>query len=327
MASNTNNAPQEIDLLDLFQRIGTGIKNIFVGFFRFLLFLLVFGFRKAHFLVLFLGAGALIGLLLFSSTKRYYSSYMVAQANGITSADMINYINDLHELCKKNNAEALAFDLQMQDSTARKVKDIQAYFIVDADKDGIGDFVDFKNSFNPKDTSQIRLEDRFHVSVEVYDNKAFSNVRNGLFRYMRKNPYIIKLNEIRKQELTELISKTEYEIAKLDSLQNTDYFKSADKFRSQQSQMMFLAEKEPTMYYKDKLSLVSRKQAYTKELELATEAFTVIKDFTNLAVAENPKSSYLVKYALILGLLGYIFLLLIYFRKPIFKFTQIQSWS
>ena len=323
MASKTpNQSASEIDLLDLFQKIGNGIKNLFLGLFKGILFLIVFGIKRIHFLILFAIIGGLIGLVLYNSTKRYYSSYMIAQANGINSADMINYINDLHELCEKSNPQALAFDLQMPDSTARKIKDIQAFYIIDVNKDDIGDYVDFKNSFNLKDTTQQRLIDRLHVTVEVYQNTVFEKVKNGLFRYMRKNPYIIKLNEIRRHELQELIAQTDYEITKLDSLQNTDYFKKGGGIPVQRSEMVFLAEKEPTMYYRDKLSLMNRKQEYQKELELATDAFTVIKDFTSLAVAENPRNKYIIKYVLILTFLGYIFLLLISKRKEILSFIN-----
>ncbi len=301
MTNNNSNQPaSEIDLIELFQRMWNGIKKI-------------------HFLIIFAIIGGAIGLLLYSSTKRYYSSYMIAQANGITSADMINYINDLHDLCVKNNVNALAYDLQMPDSTARKIKDIQAFYIIDANNDGIGDYTDFKNTYNPKDTTQHRLEDRIHVTVEVYENTVFEKVKNGLFRYMRKNPYIIKLNEIRKKELQELIAQTEYEIAKLDSLQNTDYFKKCEEIPVQQSQMLFLAEKEPTMYYRDKLGLMNHKQEYQKELELATDAFTVIKDFTSLAVAENPRGKYLIRYSIFVLIGGYLILLMFFHWKNIKK--------
>jgi hypothetical protein len=310
-------SPQEIDLLQLFQKMGEGIKNFFVWLFRGMLFLIIFGIRKIHFILLFAVAGALIGYVLFSNTQRYYSSYMVAQPNGISSADMINYINDLHDLCKKKNSQALAYDLQMADTTARKIKDIQAFFIIDINKDGVGDYVDFKNAFSPRDTTMARLEDRIHVTVEVYDNTAFENVKRGLYRYMNKNPYLIKLNEIRKNELQELIAQTQHEIQKLDSLQNTDYFQSNTRASQNSSQLMILAEKEPTMYYRDKLSLTIRKQEYQKELELATDAFAVIKDFTNLAMAENPKSKYMTRYGVIFGILGFILLLLGVYRKEI----------
>jgi len=320
MADNAvNRQNNEIDLLDLFQKTGKAIGNLFLYILKGILFLIVFGIRKIHFLVLFAVIGGVTGFVLYKSTKRYYSSYMIAQANGINSADMVNYINDLHDLCTKRNTEALAFDLQLPDSTARRIKDIQAFFIIDANGDNIGDYVDFDNSYDVRDTSYHRLEDRLHLSVEVYENYVFQKVKNGLFRYMRKNPYIINLNEIRKKELQELIAQVDYEIVKLDSLQNTDYFKEVDKLPVKQSQMLFLSEKEPTMYYRDKLNLMNRKLEYKKELELATDAFTVIKDFTSLAMEENPRGGYLVKYSLLLTLLGYLFLLIIHFRKSLIK--------
>jgi len=247
----------------------------------------------------------------------------VAQPNGITSADMINYINDLHDLCQKNNTPGLAYSLEMKDSTAAKIKNIQAFFVIDVNKDEVGDYVDFKETFNLKDTTQQRLEDRIHVTVEVYDNKVFENVKNGLFRYMRNNPYLIKLNEIRRNELKELITQTNYEIAKLDSVQDTEYFGKSNNLPVKQSDMMFLSEKEQHMYYRDKLALLNRKQEYYKELELSSDAFTVIKDFTSLAMAENPKGKYLVRYSFLTLFLGYFALIILHYRKQIVKFLPI----
>jgi hypothetical protein len=303
------NQSQEIDLLDLFNRIGKGIKNLFLSLFRGILFIVVFAIRKFHFLILFGVAGGLIGLLFYSSTQRYYSSNLVVQPNGITSTDMINYINDLHDLCLKKNTPGLAYGLEMKDTTAAKIKNIQAFFVIDLNHDGVGDYVDFKNNIDLKDTTQHRLEDRIYVTVEVFDNRVFENVKNGLFRYMRKNPYIIKLNEIRKNELKESIAQIDFEISKLDSLQDVEYFEDRGRIPVKESQMMFLSEKEQHMYYKDKLALLLKKQEYGKELDLATDAFTVIKDFTNLAVAENPRGKYIIRYSLLFLIIGYIIIL------------------
>jgi len=316
-----NRQTNEIDLIDLFRKTIQAIGNFFLFIFRSILFMVIFGVRKIHFLLLFVIAGGIIGQVMYKNTKRYFSSYMIAQANGIKSADMINYINDLHDLCVQRNTPALAFNLQMPDSTANKIKDIQAFFIIDVNHDEIGDFVDFKNDFDLTDTTIHRLEDRLHVKVEVYDNSIFRNVKNGLFRYMRKNPYLISLNEIRKMQLQELIAQATHEIKKLDSLQNTDYFQKNRQVPVQQSQLMFLAEKEPTMYYRDKMNLMNRKLEYTKELELATDAFTVIKDFTSLAFEENPRGKYLMRYSFMFAVFGYVFLLLFRFRKTIRKYS------
>jgi hypothetical protein len=312
----------EIDLIELLSKIGQGIRNFFMALLKFISFIIIFGLRKIHFLLIFAVAGGAIGFILFKSTQRYYSSSMLAQPNGITCSDMINYINDLHDLCLKNNTNALSYDLQMSDTMAKKIKDIQAFFIIDINKDNVGDYVDFKNSFNLKDTTQKRIEDRLNVTVEVYDNKAFKNVRKGLFNYISTNPYLIKLNEIRKLELEQLISQTDIEIQKLDSLQNSDYFKKNIDLPVKETQMLFLSEKERRLYHGDKLNLLRNRQIYQKELELATDAFTVIKDFTSLAAAENPKSKYILQYMFIMVGLGYIITFVFHFRKSIFNYIK-----
>lgn len=312
-----SNQVQEIDLLELFNRLGRGIKNLFLGITKVILFLVVFAIKKVHFLAVFALAGGVIGIMFYSSTQRYYSSNLVAQPNGITSTDMINYINDLHDLCLKKNTPGLAYSLEMEDSVAAKIKNIQSFFIIDINNDEIGDYVDFKQIVNLKDTTQKRLEDRIYVTVEVYDNRVFEHVRNGLLRYMGKNPYIIKLNEIRKNELNELSNQTDYEISKLDSLQQVEYFGKDSRLPISQSEMMFISEKEQRMYYRDILNLLQKKQEYQKELLLATDAFTVIKDFTNLAVAENPRGNYIFRFSVIFLLIGYIFLLGLKYRKQI----------
>ncbi len=54
-------------------------------------------------------------------------------------------------------------------------------------------------------------------------------LKKDLFNYIRKNPYIQKLNQIRKEELKELIGQTKHEISKLDSLQDEEYFRDKDQ--------------------------------------------------------------------------------------------------
>jgi hypothetical protein len=100
------------------------------------------------------------------------------------------------------------------------------------------------------------------------------------------------------------------EILKLDSLQNVDYFKTNSSFTSSNdNRLMFISEKDKQMYYKDKIILIAQKQEYIKELELATTPLTIIKDFTPLAIEENPKGKYIIWFGFWFGVGGYIFFL------------------
>lgn len=314
---NSNARRDEIDLLELFYKLSNKISDFIKAVFKYLLFSIIFIIRHLHYLILAMVVGGVIGYGLFKSTKRYYSSDMIAESNGISNSDMINYINDLHPLCLESNKSSLSNALAISDSISQKIKDIQAYYFIDINKDRVGDYVDFDNNFDLKDTTQRRLGDRFYLKLEVYDNTVFPFVRDGILKYIKQNPYLLKLNEIRKRELRNMINQTEAEIGKLDSLQKTEYFQKKNKElrASRESQLMFLAESPSQLYYKDILSLYSRKQSYEKELELSQQPITVIKDFTPLDEAENPKSVYILKYGLIFFGLGLLIILIIRNRR------------
>jgi hypothetical protein len=321
--SEKNQEVKEIDLLELFSLIGKGIKNAFLGLIKAILFVIVFGVKRAHYLLLFAAIGGGIGWIVYSGSQRFYSSELIAQPNGINVSDMVNYINDLNKFCEKNNKPALSYALNLPDTVGKKIKNIEAYFYIDLNGDDQGDIIDFNHSFNAKDSTQKIDDKRFYLKVEVFDNQLFNNVRDGIFYYISANPYLIKLNELRKKELNELISQTEKEILKLDSLQNVDYFKSNSKLSStNDNRLMFLSEKDKPMYYIDKISLINQKQRYSKELDLATTPITVIKDFTQLSKEENPIGKYIILFGFWFGVGGYLLILIMAYLNKIKEFIK-----
>ena len=85
---------REIDLIDLFSAIGRSLKKIFLSIIKIVAFLFLFGIQKAHFLALFLIGGLALGFTISYFIRPYYSSNMEAITNGISSSDMIGYINN-----------------------------------------------------------------------------------------------------------------------------------------------------------------------------------------------------------------------------------------
>jgi len=307
---------KEIDLLELFALIGKGIKNGVINILKAVLYLIIFGIKRAHWLILIVIIGGAIGYFFFSTTQRYYSSDLIAQPNGITAVDMVEYINDLNRFTKKSNSPALANALDLSDSLAKQIKNIEAFHYLDVNRDEMGDIVDFTHSYDPKDTNTVIDNNRIYVQVEVFNNTAFGSVKNGLFSYVAKNPYLIQLNNIRISELKELVLLTEIEINKLDSLQNVDYFKNQSRLeQSKDSKVMFLSEKDKQLFYRDKMYLTTRKQEYIKELEMATAPLTIIKDFTPLTMEENPRRQYIIKFGFWFGVIGYFAFLILNFKS------------
>jgi hypothetical protein len=320
------NEPKEVDLLELFRIIGIGIKNFLLWILKSFLILIVLGIKKIHFILLAVIIGGLFGFILYHTNQRYYTSNLIAQPNGATASDMVEYINDLTIFCENSNHSALANALNLPEVESKKIKKIKAFRYIDVNKDKRGDIIDYDFSFNPKDTSQKIDEKRVYIEVEVFDNTVFNSVEEGLFDYVSKNRFFSDLNEIRKKELTELIRQTEQEILKLDSLQNVNYFKDNSILSTNNDKgLLFLSEKDKQMFYKDKLILVKQKQQYIKELELSTLPLTVIKDFAQIVTEETPKSNYILKFGFFFGLFGFVLMVVISNKKQIATFIKNNS--
>lgn len=269
--------------------------------------------------------GGLLGFARYKMSKPYYASDMIAQINATNAAEMMDHINDLHNLCREGNYNILSEYLGLDKEISRQIKNINAFWIVDQNKDGVGDYIDYENDFNLTDTTRNRIMDRFDLQVGVFDNSGFSSVKEGLYNYVNSNPYLTGLNENRKKRIKELITTTNEEIIKLDSLQKFEYFKTEPAPGETQGQMMIWNEKELTLLHPELIRLIRQKQNYEKELEIFPDVITVIKDFTPLAQVENPRSQYIIPWAVFTLLLGFFFKLFLEQRKNIIRFINKET--
>ena len=317
----------EIDLIELFRITGKKIGQLFTGLFRFILLTILFFWRNAILFALIVIVGGAFGFLRYKTTKRYYSSDMIAQINATNAGEMMSHINDLHNLCREGNYNVLSQYLKLDSNIAVKIKDINAYWIIDQNRDGIGDYVDYRNDFDLNDTSQARISNRFNLQVEVYDNTGFQNVTEGLYNYVAANPYLTNLNENRIRSIQELIDQIDEELLKLDSLQQYEYFKNKLERDKTDGQMMIWNEKELKLLHPDLIQLFRQKQQYERELEIFPDVITVIKDFTPLAQVENPKSTYVIRWAIIFGIIGIVTKFIFDRRKNISKNSLLALWD
>jgi hypothetical protein len=323
MANSSTNPEREIDVLEFFSLLWRGIVNIFRFLAEAFLFVFLFGIRRIHWLIIFAALGAGIGFLVYKATPRYYSSEMIAQPNGFTSYDMAQYINDIHDMCEKDNFEGISEAFKIPIESAELIRDIEAFFFVDVNGDGIGDHIDYENKYDPEDTTKSIIMNRILIRAEVMENSVFQEVKEGLVHYVDNNEYLITVNKIRKKELEALIAQHEQEINKLDSLQDFEYYKDLEEGRlDREGQIVFMNEKLTQLYYRDKSSLLDKSLEYQKALELATDPLTIIKNFAALQVEENPLSRYIGFGGFFMGLLGYFYLLYYAYRRSILDYLS-----
>ena len=309
-------APDEIDLIELFNRMGRSIKKSINWLFNLFLDFLGLILRKSLWILVSVLLGLTAAYFLYQITPRYYSSEMTAISNSINNSHIVTSINLLNDLFKKQNYSIAAEYLNIDINMAKQIKSVEALYTIDINRDKLPDYVDYKWQYNPlRDTLPKRLNDYFVIRLEVYNEKVFTTARDGIKSYIYKNKFIVENNTERLRQNKILIESIDAEIRKLDSLQNVEYFNLPLQQKANSNQMVVLNEKDRKLYHEQKLQLEREKLKLEKELNINSEPITIVQDFTPLSKAANPYSKYAVRVGLVFALLGFIASLLWQFRR------------
>lgn len=311
----------EIDLLELFNRMGRSIKKGVVAFFNFIVNILLgiikFYYLNKIFIGIFILIFGLLGLFVSYITKPYYSSTLVGRSNTLSNFEVISMIDNLTKVTESKDSIALSQMLNIKVSEASKIKNINAFWAYDIDLDGVPDFIDYSKNYEIKDTSVRRISDRFYITAEVYDNRIFSNLRIGIYNYIKNNPLIASINNNRIKQTQERISKINEEISKLDSLQKFEYYEK-DRIvpKVGANQLVLFTEKDRRLYHEEILGLYNERLALEKSIDVYPEPITIIQDFTPLSKNDNNTIYYIKRFLIIGFILGTIVrFILLYYRK------------
>ncbi len=280
MSEDTTNRPirnDEIDLLDLFNRMGRTIRKWLNSLGRALLISVVFLVRRWLPLTISLVAAIGVAYIMKSTTPSIFTSDMVLKSNVIENSQMIPYINRLQTL----DRESLAKTLNLSGETVNNLSGIGAYWIIDLNKDRVPDNVDYKNSHDIYDTTNIRMQDRFDIKVKIKSPQDLEKVREGILNYINSNQLFQERNRLRLSQNQELLARLNIDIKQLDSLQKVKYFEETRKRTSQTGgQIVFMQEQNTQLLYNDIYALYSRKQYIESEMEINKGIVTVLSDFS-----------------------------------------------
>lgn len=317
--TNKNVRNDEIDLLDLFNRMGRTLGKWANSLGRALLISVVFLIKRWLPLGLSIAAGIGLAFFMKSTANPVYSSDMVLRTNVIDNAQLISHINRLQTLDKKSLSETL----NIPQETIKNIINIGAFWIVDLNKDKVPDHVDYNNSHNIYDTTNIRMTDRFNVRVNIKTPQDLDIIRDGIIRYIENEPQFVQRNRIRLAHNKELIERLNRDIMNLDSLQKVKYFEETRKRTSQTGgQIVFMQEQNTQLLYNDIYTLYNRKQALESELDIYKGIVTLLSDFSQPTSRINGLSYYAKEYVpkiLIITLLVLILLSNRYRIKEIYK--------
>jgi hypothetical protein len=291
MSENTldkKNNNDEIDLLDLFRRMGNTIGGWAKAMWRAFLISVVFLLKRWIPLGISLIAAVGVSYLLKTVSESFYTSDMVVRNNVLSNADMIAYINRLHTFCKEDNKLALAMSLSTDPATTKNILDIEAFWIIDKGRDGVPDEVDYKNNHNIYDTLNIRMPDRFNVRATIKAPQELTLLQSSIVSFIKKNPLFQQSNDVRKRLNEALLTRLTDDISQLDSLQRIKLQQEAKNRMAQANgQIIFMQDQKTQLVYTDVQNLFARKQVLESERDLYPDIVTVLSDFNLPAKPDN----------------------------------------
>jgi len=333
MQQNTGKPNDEIDIFEFCSRMWVaftkfliGIKDLFVNFIIFLI-------RKSLWIFSFGLAGALMGFLLYGISRPFYTSTLEGNTGGIYDVEERNYLGGvdnsvvIDHINKLNKAVGkpllLANYLGMSIEQVKEIRSIKAFYGIDINKDMKPDYVDVKETYNPKDTNQIRVPSFVQIKVSVYDESIFPNLRKGLLNYVNNNAFIQDLYRISRSQKEEMVQVIEKELKTIDDFQQARIRKESNV--DQGSVVVVGTEPEPRLFYGDVLSLQRRKQLLEKNLEISDEIVVIVQDFTPLQQEERTVVKYIAVLGTFMAVLGIFCALLWQYRKRIWQLIREDS--
>ena len=288
MSETTNTRNDEIDLLDLFRRMGSGIARMSRAIGRGILISIVFLLRKWIPLGISVILGIGISYLLSKSSEGIYTSDMTLRNNAVPIDDMISYVNRLQVYCQEGNTQALTEALSLDQATVENIIDIGSYWIIDKKRDGIPDYVDYKNNHDVYDTINVMMRDRFNISVKIKSPQELFTLKEGIFSFIDSDTLFQQRNRLRLRQNHEMLARLDYDILQLDSLQKVKYFEETRNRQPQGGgQMIFLQEQRTQLIYNDIYTLFNRKQTLESQRDLYYDIITVLSDFSIPTKREN----------------------------------------
>ncbi|MGA2406185.1 MAG: hypothetical protein ABSF81_05480 [Bacteroidales bacterium] len=301
-SNNKNAREDEIDLLDLFRRIGRTLNRWGRALGRALLISVVFLLKRWLPLGLSIALGIGVSYFFKTISASLYTSDLVLRTNSyvyhtkkellkpnlISTSDLISYLNHLQLFGKENNTISLANEISASQDQIKNIVDISAFWIIDKGNDGIPDYVDYSNNQNVYDTVNVRMQDRLDIRVRIRTPQELTNVRNGIIRLINSDSLFQARNRLRLMQNQELVRRLNYDITQLDSLQKVKYFEETRNMKPKNGgQMIFMQEQKTQLVYPDIYILYARKQALETDLDLYKDIVTVLSDFTLPANRDN----------------------------------------
>jgi len=333
------NNSDEIDLGQLFSKIGDFFKNIGLGFMRFLSLLRRVPLENKTLFILLMASALIVGFSYSNFLKKkFYTTTMILSSEYLNKRILDNSIDKLNLLAQEETKRGLALELSISDSLAENIYEFAAKpFIKETDlielevlKEQLKNLqADKKNEKVVEQViGRIEIENRhaFEITVKVFTPTVINQFQLALIKYFRDNEYIKKRVEIRRTNLLDRKIKLGKEMQKLDSLKAVIYsnYKNMAEQARQGSNNVILSDKavtNPIDIYNQDINIYRELQDIDRQLYLQQD-FELVDGFTEFSEPASASKSKIIAISLLVAfVLGYVLIALIQFNKYLAKLT------
>lgn len=288
----------EIDLLELFRAINNRLVRFFSWLRNLVLYAIYFLIKNIYLYIATLVISIGLSYTYINILKnKVCRTTLVAQSNVVSNSEIIPIINNIQKALKSGNHEYIATEFKCSIEDVKKIKDIEALYVIDKNDDKIADFIDFDKQLANKsaaDTNFVALETEFAIKLDYSDTSIIKVIKKGLLNYLSRNKYLIERDTLNRNQLKALIDKTNNELNEFDSLQtNYNKFVVNNPYGGQdlKSQLLMVNEKDVKLMYKDILTLFNQKQYFESKYALSTKEIITIK--TDFVPSLTPLTGFL----------------------------------
>ena len=174
-----DNKGDELDLVNLFERISRFFRNY------------------ALLIVIFSVIGVVLGYSLYKYLPKRYASSMLLHSYTLTNTEQINILENWNDLLKNKEYETLGKRLHCSSSLVKKITEITA--------------AEIQKVFSENNPNG------FEISVIVTDNAILDSLQQGIIYGLENSEYMKARLATKRSNFTQLIEKVKIEIGKLDS--------------------------------------------------------------------------------------------------------------
>ncbi len=332
------NQPQseEIDLGQIFAKIGNFLKDIGLGLIRFLALLRSTPLKNKTLFIVVTLAGAVWGYSYSSFLrKKYYDSSMILSSEYLNKRIVDNSINKLNQLAAEASPSGLANVLHISDSLAANIIRFESKpFVAEKELIEIEVLKEQLKSAQLKNQvvidqiiKRIEIENQhaFEFTVRTFSPTVVKPLQDALVNYFKNNDYTKKRIQINHENLIAKKDKLKRESSKLDSLKKVIFsnYKTMAEQSRQGSNNVILSDKavtNPIEIYSEDLKLYNQLQIIEREIYIQPD-FEVVDGFTEFSEPASDRRLKTIVIAMLIAFgLGYVIVGLKQFNRYLATF-------